>query len=206
MKGADSKVGQFAAELLVQWVEGGQKDDDVDRFLVLNTPKILDLNAFQKRIRDVRARRLHRVELRACNTGTDLKTLELLRDLFNCAVLSAPRQLDGYAQINPGTPTSSATAWSSFRKAHKTRVEEGASPHRFAVAKEKIGTTLRFHAITESGTAFKNFVDLHFTTPSVPVGSAITGHALIPMGNPIFPKDRSYRDNLVVVDGLKSPF
>lgn len=202
IEGVDRDLGAFAAELLAQWREGKQEEFVMARSLGWDTWKLRPLGEFQERVKAIGNKKLGRVELRACNTGADIETLKSLRHFFASKSLTAPTVLDGYAPIDPGSPTSDRDAWRDFGRRHPRAIEEGAAPHRFALAhRVGEGNTLTFSSITESARAFGNFVDRHFVVPEpFTLGTRVPGHVLLAPGGLIFPRDAGYRKHLRKVD------
>lgn len=205
IEGVDRDLGGFAAELLAQWRDDSknpEREAAVANTLGWDTWKLRPMAAFQERVKAIGNRKLGRVELRACNTGANLETLRSLRHFFASKSLTAPAVLDGYAPIDPGSATSSRTAWSDFGRRHPRRIEEGAAPNRFALAhRVGEGNTLRFSAISESSQGFRNFLDRHFIVPeSFKLAAPVPGHVLLAPGKLVFPDDGDYRKNLRKVD------
>ncbi len=198
IEGTDIELGSFVSELLAQWRDGKQSEEVMVNTLKWDTWPLRPLAAFQDRVKQIGKRKLGRVELRSCNTGADVDTLKNLRQFFNCKSLTAPTVLDGYAPIDPGSPTISPGDWSEFRKKHPVRLEEGSPPDRFAIAhRVSPGNKLTFSAITESPKGLRNFIDGHFVVPKTfRAGPPIPGHALIPPGKAIFPADSEYVSHL----------
>jgi hypothetical protein len=200
---------EFALDVLQEWTSGAIDDEAMQNGLRL-TVGIRDLETFRKRIDDVRRLAVSSLELRACNVGGNEGVMKKLRRFFGCMRLAAPTMFDGYARIDPGSPTTSAAALSTFFARNISRVSEGSAPHRFFVAAHaNVPTSLRFNAITESASAFQTFVKKRFPAPANAVGGSIPAHAMIPGdGNvrPIFPLDPEYRRQMRVVLSTIDPF
>ena len=198
----------FNAELLADWAEGRQGEAIMKKFIKpagawekwTSTGKLTEQQQLMARIKAVRRRNLDRVELRSCNTGSNEKTLDGLLRFFKCRLLTAPTILDGFAQIDFGTPTTRKETWGDFRRQHRLRIDENG--YAIAGRVNISALRLRFFALARSASAIQRFADDHILgAKGKTLGSQFPGHALVGGGSvPIFTADSAYRTHLKMVD------
>ncbi|WP_454857549.1 hypothetical protein [Promicromonospora soli] len=91
---------------------------------------LTDLRALQASAQRVRGLKLGRVDFRACILGEFTDTMELLRTFFGAGAVSAPKQLDEFGFVSPGTPTVNPNAWAEWPQEHPFGKVEGDPPNR----------------------------------------------------------------------------
>lgn len=204
VEGSDIRLRAFNADLLVSWVNGEQTEASMERFIKpegawTKWSDLREQGAFTRLLKAVRKLKLERVELRSCNTGSNESSMKSLREFFNCARLSAPTILDGYAPIDFGRATKSKATWNAFRKKHRVRIEQNG----YAVASRVNfkAFTMALFALAESTAAMQRFADDQILgSGGQNLGASFITHALVARrAAPIFTANPDYRTKLATV-------
>lgn len=78
-----------------------------------------EVTSICRQMESVRKLKLKKVEVRACNMGGSLLTLEAYQEFFGSGSVGAPDYLDFFGTVDPGTPTTNARDWSIWLAQHK---------------------------------------------------------------------------------------
>ena len=199
----------------VNAVLGASSDADLARRLGTrerNTERL------RSRIEAVQRLRLTRLELRACRVGESRPMLEALGRLFGASTTCAPRVFDGYGTIRGTRPTTDAGALSRWQSGHPGHQTHGTAPNRFfwvndgsvdppvisaAFAESWAGVRAWAEAKFPSGPNHRfrqGTFHYHIQTRMLPTSSTVHGQRTFDSSF-AFPKDSSYRANLVRVTG-----
>lgn len=137
-------------DVLVNLIKGKITSDEAKKILRFKSDQ--SFSRFFNRLSQFRQKQIDRVELRACDTGSNLSTMRSLKTVFGCKKITAPKILNVFGTINPGSPTNSERKWSNFKRNNpKAAIEiHGTAPHRFGTAIRMFGAQLQIKAITES--------------------------------------------------------
>jgi len=112
----------------VQLILGDTSDAEIATRLGTNSGRV---RALRRRIRQVQARSVRRLELRACRIGRDRAMLGALKQLFRAQSACAPRVVDGYGTVSGVRPTRDARILAEWQRANPGHLSFGNAPNRF---------------------------------------------------------------------------
>ncbi len=190
-----------ALSLLRQNADGKIADAETAKQLHMNGP---DFAKFKAQMIAVQQLQLDRVDLRACNIGSNDVTLSRLQVFFNCNTICAPKIYDAFGVMNLGKPGGAPNFWSKWMDNNKGAAMQGAPPNRFAW---HAAYTPHFaiEALSESETAAKNWAAAHLP-PGNYSGGPLFFHAFTNLSaQPVFAGDADFRGNLVEAYKGKEP-
>ena len=139
---------------------------------------------------------LNRVELRACNLGTNLLALAALRNFFGSKIITAPKVGDYFGLVNTGKPTKNAKDWAVFLKRRPA-----AKLFNMPSGKIAIRHLLHFSVLTESDKVTAEWIKKYLPHPNGPVSThEFPVHALLSLP-PCFPMEPGYAKQISAFKG-----
>ncbi len=150
----------------------GQEAADV---LFTTTALVADMRAS---IKAIAAKKLGRVELRACNVGDSNDALETFRDLFGAAEAGAPTIYDSYAEARPPM-TGNVAAWAARHATSKIEQLTNGKVAHWAYGQDPRMAWEKFKfawAVTDAKTEAE-WTKLHF--PAMTGGAPHSLHAFV---------------------------
>ena len=180
--------------------DGQTSDGEAARRLKLTESAFSDLKADIEKVRKLE---LKRVDVRACNVGSNKFTMSRLQKFFNCDKLSAPEILDVFGPMPFGEITGNQRTWNSWLDKHKNANVFGKSPNRFAIHfKTEVGLALS--VLAESQQAINDWVAAHLPKGNYKKGPLFF-HGLMSGSSVIFAGEPGYRPKLAEAAKGKDP-
>ena len=142
-----SKLEVDALALIRNNLAGQGSDEDTAARLFLPTAAY---KALKDRIAALKKLKLARVDLRACNTGSNDDAMAALQEFFDCDVVCAPDILDSFGKISIGSPTKNPEVWQRWRNSHPRANIEGTSNGMFAYQIDIDGNSVKIDAFAET--------------------------------------------------------
>jgi hypothetical protein len=149
------------------------------------------LGALQAAAKRVRGLQLGRVDFRACVLGEFTDTMELLRTFFGAGAVSAPKPLDEFGRVLPGTPTINPNAWAGWPHEHPFGKVEGDPPNRVGFETFNAESAM----LIESKAGLRAWLAAKFPGSRYKQGR-LYFHGLHSGGNFVMPGEAGYRDML----------
>ncbi|XYH96673.1 hypothetical protein ACMHYB_54350 [Sorangium sp. So ce1128] len=172
-------------------------DAEAATLLNISVTQVASLRALMRRVQGLR---LAHVALRACNIGQNSANMDAIKRFFGAQRLSAPDQPDSHGTGNVGSPTTSAGAWASWRRAHPHRHEytDAALGGTFAVSPNRQHVAIAMMA--DSWTVAERWVGAHLPAGAWQgQGSTFIWHALWWGLPPTFSGEPAYRTHIITV-------
>ncbi|MGE0425225.1 MAG: hypothetical protein AB7O88_23395 [Reyranellaceae bacterium] len=203
--GEDDVLQADALRFLRENVENKLDDAEAARRLKFADAKAGDptgvgrLNALKAAMAQVHALQLHRVDLRACNIGKTVDTLERLQWFFNADICCAPDSWDAFGPLPSPTYTRNPADWRDFLKKHPTNSMIDDGTKRYALGYTLGGRTI-LQAMATSPDALEPWVKKFLPPKPTTTGVAVAYHGLTKdMKQLIFAGEAEYRERLVSV-------
>ena len=180
--------------------EGETSDAEAARRLKLSESAF---SALKRDIDAVRKLELKRVDVRACNTGSNEFTMSRLRKFFNCHKLSAPKILDVFGPVPFGKISADERVWKSWLTKHKGAKIFGTKPNRFAID-YKVEVAVALSVLAESQQAINDWVAAHLPKGNYKKGPLFY-HGFTNAASIVFAGEPGYRDKLAEAVKGKEP-
>jgi hypothetical protein len=194
VNGSKAFLQRNVLDLLFKYENRQITEDQIAPMLYFSKADFLN---FWELIQTVRKLQLSRVEVRACNIGSNLETLKMLKRFFGCSSCCAPTSFDVFGTINTGTPgpTAIQTLLKQFPRAEIT----GRKPDRFGL---DVGVLNVFNAAADSQKAITNWVNTYLPGRNVQVGEKFPVHGIKSLRGPakiVWAGEQNYRSLLSIV-------
>jgi len=201
--GVDDVLQADALRFLRENVENRLDDAETAKRLKFANAKAGDptgvgrLNALKAAMARVHALELRRVDLRACNIGRTVDTLERLQWFFNAEVCCAPDSWDAFGPLPSPTYSGNPRVWSDFLRRHRTHSMVDSGTERYALGYTLGGRTI-LRALATGPKALELWVEKYLPPKLTSAGVAAGYHGLTKdMRNLIFAGEPEYRERLV---------
>ena len=160
-------------------------------------------SALKRDVDAVRKLELKRVDIRACNTGSNEFTMSRLQTFFNCDRLSAPKILDVFGPVPFGKISADERVWKSWLTKHKGAKIFGTRPNRFAID-YKVEVAVALSVLAESQQAINDWVASHLPKGNYKKGPLFY-HGFTNASSIVFAGEPGYRDKLAEAVKGKEP-
>lgn len=183
-------LGQDTINAFGQVERGELNDANIGSvFMGMSPAAVRSLVALAQRVRGLS---LGTVVIRACNVGAYPQILEALRGFFGANAICAPTLFDFFGIVDPGSPTTDSTVWSTWQRRHPNAVMYGESGNRFALEIRDDRVT---YAMADTSSAVTSWVRQHLPPGTYSGTGRFYLHAM-KNSETFFPMQSGYREHL----------